>query len=73
MNEQTQSSGVGSEADYVEFRVAGTKAKGEFRCSECGYGVAIHSSLPLCPMCGGETWEEAAWSPFGRAGDLRLN
>ena len=73
MSEQTQSSGVGSDADYVEFRPAGSMAKGEFRCAECGYGVTIHSELPLCPMCGGETWEEAAWSPFGRAGDLRLN
>ena len=73
MNEQTQSSGVGSSAGDVVLHISGSAAKGEFRCAECGYGVTIHNELPLCPMCGGETWEEAAWSPFGRAGDLRLN
>jgi predicted RNA-binding Zn-ribbon protein involved in translation (DUF1610 family) len=47
-----------SEIDgYVGFLGAGTLARGEFRCSACGYGIAIRSVLPACPMCGAETWE----------------
>jgi rubrerythrin len=53
--------------DYVEFRAAGESVKGEFHCSECGYGVTIVRALPLCPMCGGESWEPSDWSPFTRA------
>ncbi len=52
---------------YVAFWAAGQLAKGEYRCSECGYGVTVHRELPLCPMCGGRAWEQAAWSPFTRA------
>ena len=53
--------------EYVEFRATGETVKGEFHCSQCGYGVAIVRSLPVCPMCGGSTWEQSAWSPFSRA------
>jgi len=53
--------------DYVELRAAGESVKGEFHCSECGYGVTIVRALPLCPMCGGTSWEQSAWSPFTRA------
>ena len=28
----------------------------------------IFRVLPRCPMCGCETWEQAPWSPFARAG-----
>jgi hypothetical protein len=52
--------------DYVEFWPAGQAVKGEFHCSECGYGVTIVRALPLCPMCGGASWEQFAWSPFKR-------
>jgi rubrerythrin len=52
---------------YVEFRATGDTVKGEYHCSQCGYGVAIVRALPLCPMCGGSSWEQAAWSPFSRA------
>ena len=31
--------------DYVEFWAAGATVKGEFHCSECGYGVAIVRTL----------------------------
>jgi hypothetical protein len=48
-------------------RRAGGRAKGEFRCSECGYGVVISKVLPSCPMCHGDTWESAPWRPFTRA------
>ena len=32
---------------------AGARAKGGFRCRDCGYGVTVYRSLPTCPMCGG--------------------
>jgi rubrerythrin len=47
----------------VTFLGAGEQAAGEFRCSECGYGVSVHRALPRCPMCGGISWEESP-SPF---------
>ena len=54
----------GSQADvfeaagYVPFFATGVAASGEFQCSECGYGVSVQQRLPLCPMCGGTSWEE---------------
>lgn len=59
--------GVGGGDGYVELHAAGERARGEFRCSGCGYGVAIASALPTCPMCGGASWERAPWAPFSRA------
>lgn len=53
---------------YVEFRTTGQRVKGDFRCSDCGYGVAVFEHLPACPMCAGTVWEEVPWSPFGRVG-----
>ena len=47
-------------------RDAGGRAKGEFRCVECGYGIVVHDALPECPMCHGEAWEPAPWRPFTR-------
>ena len=48
------------------FFAAGQEATGEFRCSECGYGVIVRSVLPACPMCQGLGWEEPGGSPFSR-------
>jgi rubrerythrin len=56
-----------TEADYVEFVSAGTAVVGAYHCAGCGYGVTLRSALPVCPMCAGKTWEQAPWSPFGRA------
>jgi len=53
--------------EYVEFHFAGDTAKGEFHCSDCGYGITIVRALPVCPMCGGHSWEQFPWSPFTRA------
>ena len=53
--------------DYVQFWTAGETAKGEYHCSDCGHGVTVVRTLPTCPKCGNETWEEAAWSPFTRS------
>jgi rubrerythrin len=59
-----------AEADFVTFQSTGEQARGEYRCAECGYGIAILSALPVCPMCAGTTWEEAVRSSFGRADRL---
>ena len=56
--------------EYVEFLSTGAAAKGEFHCSQCGYGVTIVRVLPVCPMCQGTSWEQSAWSPFGKAQSL---
>jgi rubredoxin len=53
--------------EYVEFWAAGQTVKGEFHCSGCGYGVTIVRALPVCPMCGGSSWEQFPWSPFTRS------
>ena len=53
--------------DYVNFFPTGARVKGEFHCAECGYGVTVYRTLPVCPMCGGEQWEQSAWSPLSRA------
>ena len=66
-NASPDSSRETQDGDFVEFLLAGVKVKGEFHCAECGYGVTIYRALPVCPMCGGESWEQSAWSPFGRA------
>ena len=47
--------------------IAGSRAKGEFRCAGCGYGVTVHKVLPDCPMCRGTTWERVPWRPFSRS------
>jgi rubrerythrin len=54
----------------VEFHAAGQHVKGEFHCTECGYGVTVFRELPRCPMCGCESWEQSTWSPFARARSL---
>ncbi len=56
-----------ADADFVQFWRAGENVVGEFRCAECGYGVAITRQLPRCPMCSGEVWESGSWSPLARA------
>jgi rubrerythrin len=58
---------LAGEEGHLEDVTAGESAVGEFRCAECGYGVIVHRGLPPCPMCGGETWRQAPWSPFSRA------
>ena len=56
--------------DFVDFLAAGSRVKGEFHCAECGYGVTVYRTLPVCPMCGGAQWEQSAWSPLSRARTL---
>jgi hypothetical protein len=53
--------------DFAALQARGTRATGEYHCVTCGYGITLHSRLPRCPMCGGESWEQTPWSPFVRA------
>jgi rubrerythrin len=46
---------------------AGMRAKGEFRCLECGYGVTVYRTLPECPMCHATAWERVPWRPYSRS------
>ena len=48
------------------FLAAGSRAGGEFRCAECGYGIVVRRVLPTCPMCRGLSWESPATSPHPR-------
>jgi rubrerythrin len=57
---------------FVQFWSTGQAVKGEFHCAECGYGVTVYRELPRCPMCSGDAWEQAPWSPFTRALDSPL-
>jgi hypothetical protein len=60
----------GTRDDFIDFQVAGEPAKGQYRCSGCGYGVTVHDELPTCPMCSGTSWEPSAWTPFANARNL---
>ncbi len=55
------------ESGVPSFLAAGAAATGEFRCAECGYGIAVRSILPTCPMCHGLVWDEPNSSSFGLA------
>ena len=47
---------IGSAATQAGFG-AGASARGEFQCTECGYGITVHHVLPTCPMCRGTDWQ----------------
>jgi hypothetical protein len=53
--------------DPIELAPPGLHAKGEFRCTGCGYGVVVCRGLPRCPMCNEHIWEPIAWRPFSRS------
>jgi hypothetical protein len=56
-------------ADGTSARIAaGARGAGDYRCLDCGYGIATFGLVPTCPMCHGSDWEPAPRSPFsGRA------
>jgi lipopolysaccharide biosynthesis regulator YciM len=43
---------------------AGSRGAGEYRCSDCGYGIVTFALVPTCPMCHGASWEAASTGPF---------
>jgi hypothetical protein len=53
--------------EFVAFYASGARVIGEFRCSDCGYGIVSRGSIPICPMCRGSSWEESLWRPFTRS------
>lgn len=67
MESFAKGSASGGADGFVQFLASGERVKGEFHCSECGYGVTVFTVLPRCPMCGGSAWEQSTWSPFARA------
>jgi rubrerythrin len=64
-------SSVDEQRGVAEWR-AGMRAKGEFRCTACGYGVTVYRSLPACPMCHAEAWERVPWRPYSRSHEQRV-
>jgi rubredoxin len=59
------------DGEFIEFVKTGATVAGSYRCSACGYGVTVRSILPRCPMCSGDTWEQAPWTPFAAAAQRR--
>jgi hypothetical protein len=43
---------------------SGGSVRTDYRCAACGYGAVTADVPPACPMCGGSTWNHAAWRPF---------
>lgn len=60
-------------SDSVELLAAGAEAQGEYRCSACGYGVAVYRVLPDCPMCAGSTWERGGAGALARTDGTTLS
>jgi hypothetical protein len=63
--------GVRMNADRTTaLRLSGRSRIG-YRCSDCGYGIAVAGPAPACPMCGAHEWEAEPWRPFSqRIADL---
>jgi rubredoxin len=43
----------------------------DYVCVECGYGVALATPPPACPMCHGSEWEQPPWRPFTSLDEYR--
>jgi hypothetical protein len=56
-----------AEGDEIQLSAVGDHVKGEFRCADCGYAITVCKELPLCAMCGCESWQAGPWRPFARA------
>ncbi len=56
--------------EFIAFHTSGARFVGELRCSDCGYGIVSRGVLPICPMCGGSSWEESLWRPFTRSNEV---
>jgi hypothetical protein len=45
--------------------------KVDYICAECGYGVAVATPPPVCPMCHGSEWDRPLWSPYTSLDEYR--
>lgn len=61
---EASQTGTTAESGTSPFLRAGSPATGEFHCVECGYGIAVRSLLPICPMCRGLAWEDQGSSSY---------
>jgi lipopolysaccharide biosynthesis regulator YciM len=58
--ERTAAQTSASTSDRIE---AGARGSGEYRCSDCGYGIVTFALVPTCPMCHGSSWASST-GPF---------
>ena len=52
---------------------SGRPVRSDYRCAGCGYGVVAAELPPVCPMCGGSTWDHTEWRPFSQAAADRFS
>jgi len=55
---------VVSTASSTLTAVRETQRTHDYRCSRCGYGIAVKRLPAECPMCRGAVWEQEGWRPF---------
>lgn len=48
-----------------------TERKIDYLCASCGYGVALATPPPACPMCRGSEWDRPLWRPFTSLDEYR--
>jgi hypothetical protein len=44
----------------------------DYVCASCGYGVAVSTPPPTCPMCRGAEWDKPVWRPFTSLAEYRV-
>ena len=42
------------------------RARAEYRCAACGYGIVVYQQPPSCLMCSEARWEHVEWRPLSR-------
>lgn len=50
---------------------AESEHKVDYVCVSCGYGVALATPPPTCPMCRGSEWDRPLWRPFTSLDEFR--
>jgi hypothetical protein len=48
-----------------------TERKIDYICVGCGYGIALTTPPPVCPMCRGSEWDRPLWRPFTSLDEFR--
>ena len=59
--------GTSDDADWGRYAAAVEAELADVGRAPIGIEGTVHSTLPVCPMCAGESWEQVPWSPFSRA------